>query len=88
VYYMSYPCEKLSVWWLVYRVNPHEWLHTPDNSDYRENQVADREIGEVYQDDELPRSFNIHSESALNSLLGNANDVTVPKQRKQVLRKK
>jgi hypothetical protein len=28
VYYMSYPCEKLSAWWVVYRVNPHEWLHT------------------------------------------------------------
>jgi hypothetical protein len=24
VYYMSYPCKKLSVWWVVYRVNPHE----------------------------------------------------------------
>jgi hypothetical protein len=24
VYYMSYPCEKLSAWWVVYRVNPHE----------------------------------------------------------------
>jgi hypothetical protein len=24
VYYVSYPCEKLSVWWVVYRVNPRE----------------------------------------------------------------
>jgi hypothetical protein len=24
VYYMSYPCEKLSAWWVVYRVNPRE----------------------------------------------------------------
>jgi hypothetical protein len=24
VYYMSYPCEKISVWWVVYKVNPHE----------------------------------------------------------------
>jgi hypothetical protein len=28
VYYMSYPCEKLSAWWVVYRVNPHERLAT------------------------------------------------------------
>jgi hypothetical protein len=30
VYYMPYPCEKLSAWWMMYRVNPHERLHTPD----------------------------------------------------------
>jgi hypothetical protein len=28
VYYMSYLCEKLCVWWVVYKVNPHEW-YTP-----------------------------------------------------------
>jgi hypothetical protein len=37
VYYMSYPCEKLSAWWVVYRVNPREWLYTPDDSGYHEN---------------------------------------------------
>jgi hypothetical protein len=88
VYYMSYPCEKLSAWWVVYRVNPHEWLHIPDDSGYHENQVPAGEVDEVYQDDELPCSFNIDPELALNSLLGNANDVTVPEQRKQTLRKK
>jgi hypothetical protein len=46
------------------------------------------EVDEVYQDDELPCSFNIDLELALNSLLGDANDVTVPEQRKQTLRKK
>jgi hypothetical protein len=44
--------------------------------------VAVGEVDEVYQDDELSCSFNIDLDSALNSLLGNANDVTVPKQRK------
>jgi hypothetical protein len=24
VYYMSYPCQKLSAWWVVYKVNPQE----------------------------------------------------------------
>jgi hypothetical protein len=68
-------------------VNPREWLHAPDDSSYHENQVAAGEIDEVYQDDELTCSFNIDLDSALNSLLGDANDVTVPEQRKQTLRK-
>jgi hypothetical protein len=69
-------------------VNPREQLHTLDDSDYHENQVVPREVDEVYQDDELPCSFNIDQDSALNSLLDNANDVTVPEHRKQTLRKK
>jgi hypothetical protein len=40
VYYMPYRCQKLSAWWVVYILNPCEWLHTPDNSGYHENQVA------------------------------------------------
>jgi hypothetical protein len=73
---------------MVYRVNPREWLHTPDDSGYHENQVAPEEVDEVYQDDELSCSFYIDPDSALNSLLNDANDVTVPKQSKQTLRKK
>jgi hypothetical protein len=46
------------------------------------------EVDEFYQDDELSCSFNIDPDLALNSLLGDANDITVPEQRKQVLRKK
>jgi hypothetical protein len=88
VYYMLYLCEKLSVGLVVYRVNPRERLHTPDDFGYHENQVAAGEVDEVYQDDELSYSFNIDSDSELDSLLGDTNDVTVPKQRKQTLRKK
>jgi hypothetical protein len=88
VYYMLYPCKKLSVWWVVYRVNHHEQLDTPNDSGYHENQVLAREVDEVYQDDELPYSYNIHPDLALNSLLGDANDVIVREQRKQSLRKK
>jgi hypothetical protein len=50
VYYMSYPCGKLSAWGVVYRVNPREWLHTPDDSGYHKNQVLDGELDVVYQD--------------------------------------
>jgi hypothetical protein len=46
------------------------------------------EVDEVYQDDELPCSFNIDPELALNSLLSVANDVTVPEKSKQSLTKK
>jgi hypothetical protein len=88
VYYMSYPCEKLSPWWVVYRVNPHEWLHTHDDSGYHENQMPTRDADEVYQDDELSCSFNIDLDLALNSLVDDDNDVTLPEQRKQTLRKK
>jgi hypothetical protein len=49
--------------------------------------VAVGEVDEVYQDDELSCSFNIDPDLALNSLLGDANDVIVPEQRKQTLRK-
>jgi hypothetical protein len=68
-------------------VNPREWLHTPDDSGYHKNQVPAGEVDEVYQDVELLCSFNIDLE-ALNSLHGDANDVIVPEQRKQTLRKK
>jgi hypothetical protein len=67
-------------------VNLREWLHTPDDSGYHENQVSDGELDEVYEDDELPCSFNINPNLALNSLVGDANDVTLPEQRKQTLR--
>jgi hypothetical protein len=86
VYYMSYPCEKLSAWWVIYRVNPRERLHTPDDSGYHENKVLDGELDEVYQDDELSCSFYINLDLALNSLVGDANDVTLPEQMKQTLR--
>jgi hypothetical protein len=69
-------------------VNPQEWLHTPGDSGYHENQLAAREVDKVYQDDELSYSFNIDPYSTLNSLLSDANDVTVLEQRKQALRKK
>jgi hypothetical protein len=35
---------------VVYRVNPREWLHTPDDSGYHKNQVLDGELDVVYQD--------------------------------------
>jgi hypothetical protein len=45
-------------------------------------------VDEVYQDDELPSSFNIDPNSTLESLLGDANDVKVPRERGQQISKK
>jgi hypothetical protein len=46
------------------------------------------EVDEVYQDDDLSSSFNIDPNSALESLLGDANDVTVLEEKEQQIRKK
>jgi hypothetical protein len=50
--------------------------------------VEAEEVDEVYQDDELSCSFNIDQNSALESLLGDANDVALPEERVQKLSKK
>jgi hypothetical protein len=60
-------------------VNPRKRLHTPDDSGYHKNQVSIGEVDEVYQDNELLCSFNINPDLTLNSLVGDANDVTLPK---------
>jgi hypothetical protein len=39
------------------------------------------EVDDVYRDDELPCRFNINPDLTLNSLVGNANDVTLPKKK-------
>jgi hypothetical protein len=39
--------------------------------------VEDEEVDKVYQDDELSCSFNIAPNSALNYLLGDANNIIV-----------
>jgi hypothetical protein len=45
-------------------------------------------VDEVDQDDELSCSFNIDPTLTQNSLVSDANDVTLPEQWKQTLRKK
>jgi uncharacterized membrane protein len=69
-------------------VNPREQLHTPGDVGYHKNQVEPEEVDEVYQDDEMSCSFIIDPNSALESLLNDANDVTVPDERVQELSNK
>jgi hypothetical protein len=57
VYYLPYPCEKLSAWWVVHKVNPHEWLRTLGNVGFHDTAMLDDDIDEVYQEEELSPSF-------------------------------
>jgi hypothetical protein len=34
VYYLSYPCQRLSAWWVVHKVNPCEQLHILGDAAY------------------------------------------------------
>jgi hypothetical protein len=69
-------------------VNPSERLHTPGDAGYHENHVEVGEVDEIYQDDELSCSFNIDPNLALESLLGDINDVTISEEMVQELSKK
>ena len=70
VYYMTYPCSKLSSWWVVYKVNPRERLHIHDDDCYRQCLLEDKENYGIIQEDELANSFNVDISEALDSLDG------------------
>jgi hypothetical protein len=74
VYYLSYPCQKLVVWWVVYKVNPREQLHTPTNDAYH---FDDEQVDEVYLKEELLTSFVIRPGVALDSLVREGISVTI-----------
>jgi hypothetical protein len=91
VYYLSYPCQKLNAWWVVYKVNPHEWLHTPGDAGYHDTLTLDDDVDEVYQEEELPPSFAIDYGAGLNDLVGDADDTEMPvivKQKRKSTKKK
>jgi hypothetical protein len=50
VYYLPYPCEKMSDWWVVQKVNHVERLHTPGDARYHDTPALDGDIDEVYQE--------------------------------------
>jgi hypothetical protein len=90
VYYMLYPCEKLSAWWVVHKVNPREWLHTPGDTGYQDISTLDDNVDEVYQEEELPPSFIVNSGAGLDDLVGDADDIEMPivKQKWKPIKKK
>jgi hypothetical protein len=82
VYYLPYPCENLSAWWVVHKVNPREWLYTLGNAGYHDTLTLDDNIDEVYQEEELPASFIVDSCSGLNDLVGDGADIQMHVKRK------
>jgi hypothetical protein len=64
----------LGAWWVVYKVNPRERLHTPTNVAYH---IDNEQVDEVYQKEELPTSFVIEPHATLDSLVGDDADVTI-----------
>jgi hypothetical protein len=91
VYYLPYPCQKLSAWWVVHKVNPCEWLHTPGVARYHDTPMLDDDIDEVYQEEELPPSFVINHGVGLDDLVGDADDIemsVVVKPKREPIKKK
>jgi hypothetical protein len=74
VYYLNYPCQKLAAWWVVYKVNPREWLYTTTDAAYH---FINEQVDEIYQEEELPTTFVVELGAALDSLVGDGADVTI-----------
>ena len=82
VYYLSYPCQKLHAWWVVYKVNSRESLYTPRHDGYYASQF-DKEV-EVLQEEELSTSFVVELGPELNSLVWESEDTaSVPNKQKR-----
>jgi hypothetical protein len=75
VYYLPYPCKKLSAWWVVHKVNPCEWLHTSGDAGYHDTPTLDDDVYEVYQEEELPPSFIIDLGAGFDDLVGDVDDI-------------
>jgi hypothetical protein len=75
VYYLPYPCEKLSAWWVVHKVNPRERLYTLGDAGYHDTPTLNDDVYEVYQEEKLPTSFAVDLGAGLNDLVGEADDI-------------
>jgi hypothetical protein len=80
VYYLKYTCQKLAAWWVVYKVNTRERLHTPTDVAYL---FDDEHVDDIYQEEELPTSFVIEPSATLDSLVGDGADVTILRKQKR-----
>jgi hypothetical protein len=88
VYYLSYPYQKMNAWWVVHKVNPCEWLHTPGDAGYHDTLMLD---DDVYQEEELPPSFIVDPSAGLNYLVGDADNIemtVIVKQKWNSIKKK
>jgi hypothetical protein len=66
---------KLDAWWVVYKVKPHEQLYTPTKDSYH---FDDKHVDQIYREKELSNSFVVEPSAALDSLVGDNADVTIP----------
>jgi hypothetical protein len=78
VYYLPHPCQKLSAWWVIHKVNPREQLHTPYNDGYHDTLMLDDNVDEVYQEEELAPSFIIDPGAGLDDLVRDDDDMEMP----------
>jgi hypothetical protein len=79
VYYLPYPCQKLSAWWVVHKVTPHD---TP---------MLDDDVDEVNQEEEFPPSFIVDPAAGLDDLVKDDDDIqmsVVVKQKWKPIKKK
>jgi hypothetical protein len=89
VYYLPYPCEKLSACWVVYKVNPHEQLYTSGDARYHDTLALNDDIDEVYQEEELTTSFLIEPGVRLDDLVWDADEIQITlKQKQKPIKKK
>jgi hypothetical protein len=91
VYYLSYPYQKLNACWVVYKVDPHERLHTPGDAGYHDTLTLDDGVDEDYHEEELPPSFVVEPGAGLDDLVGDADDIemyVVVKQKRKLIKKK
>jgi hypothetical protein len=76
--YLPYPCEKLSAWRVVHKVNPREQLHTLGDAGYHDTLALDDDIDEVYQEEELPPYFFVDPGAGLDDIVGDDDDIEMP----------
>jgi hypothetical protein len=74
--------KKLSAWWVVHKVNPHERLYTLDDAGYHDTLTLDDDVDEVYQEEELSAYFVNESGAGLDDLVGDTNDIQMPMKQK------
>jgi hypothetical protein len=73
----------LHVWWVVHKVNPHEWLYTPGDARYHDTPALDGEVDELYQEEELSTYFVVKPGLGLNDLFGDIDDIQTPEKHKR-----
>jgi hypothetical protein len=89
VYYLPYPCENLSAWWVIHKLNPPERLYTLGDAGYHDTPTLDDDVDKVYQEQELSASFIINPSVGVGDLIGDADDIHMPvKQKWKPIKKK